>query len=261
MTISKIASSSEAAARQWRAADLVRARHDGRADKLPEQIEARIGELIDGGDLAPGSRLPSERELARIFGVSRLAVREAAHRLEARGLVTIRRGAGSFVASRRAGPAPAPSALPRLPAVEELSDVRMLLEPAAADWAARRAERETIGVLLRLAEQFEEAAASPKPRFDLLSESDLQLHLEIALAADNTLLAQLVEQLHALYRVQLDWSLRRPGRLEETAVEHRRLVDAIAAGDPAAAREAMVAHLASAVASFRAVTADNPVVD
>jgi GntR family transcriptional repressor for pyruvate dehydrogenase complex len=231
------------------AAPHVGQRADAAAATLPAQIEGRIAALIELGTLAPGARLPSERELARIFGVSRLAVREAAHRLEARGLVAVRRGAGSFVAFRAPAAEPAEPRLPATADLDELADVRMLLEPAAADWAARRADGSSLAIMLRIAERFEQAAASGEPQFELLASADIELHLEIAQAADNGLLARLIEQLHALHRLQLEWSLRRPGRLGETAAEHRRLVDAIAAGDPAAAREAMVAHLAAAAAS------------
>lgn len=231
--------------------------HPDDAATLPERIERRIGELIGRGDLTAGERLPSERELAQIFGVSRLAVREAAHRLEARGLVVVRRGAGSFVASGAVAAGPAePLAPVGTVDVDELADVRMLLEPAAADWAARRADRSSVAVLVRLAEQFAGAAAEPSPRFDLVAAADMSFHLGIAQAADNALLAHLVEQLHAVYRVQLEWSLRRPGRLEETAAEHRRIVEAIAAGDPAAARAAMVEHVKAAAASFRLASPD-----
>jgi GntR family transcriptional repressor for pyruvate dehydrogenase complex len=245
----------------WLEAADVHSAGDHAGATLPERIERKIADLIERGALVPGARLPSERELARIFGVSRLAVREAAHRLEARGLVVVRRGSGSFVAAPAAAAEPADAQAPvGTIDVDELADVRMLLEPAAADWAARRADRSSVALLLRIAEEFEVAVLDPDPRFDLLAGSDMELHLEIAHAAENALLAQLVEQLHGAYRVQLEWSLRRPGRLEQTAAEHRRLVDAIAAGDPAAAREAMTAHLTAAAASFR-LAAREPALD
>jgi GntR family transcriptional repressor for pyruvate dehydrogenase complex len=226
----------------WLPVDLVRGQSAEAGETLPEQIADRIAGLIGSGTLRPGARLPSERELARIFGVSRLAVREAAHRLEARGLVVVRRGAGSFVATPAATmPDPAEAQVPPTVDLEDLSDVRMLLEPAAADWAARRGDRASLAVLLRIAEQFEAAADSAEPRFDLL--------------------AQLIEQLLDLHRLRLEWSLRRPGRLEEIAVEHRRLVDAITAADPLAARDAMLAHLAASAASFRTLAAGDAPLD
>jgi GntR family transcriptional repressor for pyruvate dehydrogenase complex len=158
-------------------------------------------------------------------------------------------------------PEPAEPPVPAGADLDDLAEVRMLLEPAAADWAARRGDRSAVAVLRRIAEQFEEAVDAPEPRFDLLAEADLRLHLEIAHCADNRLLVQLIEGLLDLQRLRLTWSLRRPGRLKQTAAEHRLLVDAIAAGDPAAAREAMAEHLAAAAASYRALAADKTVVD
>jgi GntR family transcriptional repressor for pyruvate dehydrogenase complex len=236
----------------WQEIARSRLQDDGSAARLPERIEIRLAGLIEDGALAPGTRLPSERELSRIFQVSRLAVREAAHRLEARGLVAVRRGAGSFVASSPPVAAKTDPAPPRTTVdVDELADVRMLLEPAAADWAARRVDRSALAVLHRIAAQFEEAIREEVPRYDLLAASDVDFHLEVARAADNAVLVQLIAQLHRFHRLQLEWDLRRPGRLAETATEHRRVVEAIVAGDPAAARDAMIEHLSAAAASFR----------
>jgi GntR family transcriptional repressor for pyruvate dehydrogenase complex len=83
--------------------------------------------------------------------------------------------------------------------------------------------------------------------------SDIELHVEIARCAENVLLSKLLERLYDLNRPQLEYSLRRDGRAEKTTVEHRRVVDAIAAKDPDAAREAMLAHLAAAESSIRAI--------
>jgi GntR family transcriptional regulator, transcriptional repressor for pyruvate dehydrogenase complex len=240
----------------WLAVELVR-QGDEAVETLPEQIARRIAGMIERGELGPGTRLPSERDLARIFGVSRLAVREAAHRLEARQLVVIRRGAGSFVTAPAGGHGEAAEGpVASTVDLQELFDVRMLLEPAAADWAARRADRLSAGVLLRLAALFEDAVGSAEPRFDLLATADAELHLEVARCADNAVLTKLLAQLQDLQRLQLEWTLRRPGRLEETAAEHRRVVDAIAAGDPAAARDAMADHLAAAAVSFQALAGE-----
>lgn len=233
----------------WTSVDLVRAGAEHGAETLPEQIAARVAELIEAGELPPGSRLPSERELARIFGVSRLAVREASHRLEARGLVVVRRGAGSFVSAVLARAVPVQTQAPASVAADELAAMRMLVEPAAADWAARRADGPSVRVLRRIADQFVRAIDA-EPSYDLLVAADVELHVEIARCADNTLLTSFVEELQSLARAQLEWSLRRPDRVARTAVEHAAIVDAIAAGDPDAARAAMLAHLTGAAVSL-----------
>lgn len=224
-------------------------------ESLPEQIARRIEELIGAGTpIGPGTRLPSERELAQIFGVSRLSVREAVHRLEALDLVVVRRGAGTFVARRTAAEsAPAEAPLPKSVNVEELFDVRRLLEPAAAEWAALRTDRRTVMPLQRLADRLEAAAVAGDRGFEQLAAYDVQLHVEIAQCGDNMLLGRLIERLHDLHRPWLESSLRRAGRAEAIAIEHRQIVDAIAARVAPAAREAMLAHLAAEEASFRAI--------
>ena len=224
---------------------------------LPERIAAYVEGLIGLGRLAPGDRLPSERDLAQIFGVGRLSVREAVHRLEALELVDVRRGAGAFVRPRAATTRVRPDevALPSPVDVDELLEVRRLLEPAAAEWAALRADRSELAALQRAAEHFEVFATALERRFELLAVRDVQLHLEIAQCADNALLSRLVERLQDVHRLQLEWSLRRPGRVEETVAEHRRVVDAIVGGDSQGAREAMLTHVTAAAVSFHEVVA------
>lgn len=212
--------------------------------------------MIEAGNpIGPGTRLPSERELAQIFGVSRLSVREAVHRLEALDLVVVRRGSGTFVArdTARRDNDPAEAALPKSINVEELFEVRRLLEPAAAEWAAVRADRRAALQLQRLTERFESVADDPDRGFEQLVNADIELHVEIARCADNVLLSRLLERLYDLNRAQLEYSLRRAGRAAETTTEHRRIVEAIAEKDASGARDAMLAHLAAAESSIRAI--------
>ena len=76
-----------------------------KAAKACEQIVQQIEQVISAGTLAVGSRLPSERALAKEFGVSRMTVRRAIQALESVGLVDIRSGRGTFVSQRYAAPA------------------------------------------------------------------------------------------------------------------------------------------------------------
>jgi GntR family transcriptional repressor for pyruvate dehydrogenase complex len=222
----------------------------------PQQVAQHIRELIDCGSLAPGERLPPERLLAQLLGVSRLSLREGLRRLEALDLVVVRRGSGVYVESAREQERTPPLEFspPRLRDVEEFFEVRRLLEPAAAELAARRADPASLTTLHLVLEEFNSTASAPRRRFDVLADLDIRLHEEIILCAENALLAHLLRHLHGLHRLQLEWSLRRPRRLEETSAEHRRLVDAIASHDSLSARETMLVHLAAAAAAFHAVT-------
>jgi GntR family transcriptional regulator, transcriptional repressor for pyruvate dehydrogenase complex len=227
------------------------------AANVPERVAAQVRELIAAGELAAGERLPSERDLAAIFGVSRLSIREAFRLLDAAGLVDVRHGAGTFVARRQAAPAEA-TAAPRVggASLDELFEIRLLLEPAAAEWAARRRDEAAVGTLRRLVERFETAVGAAD--WGLAVEHDVQLHVAIAEAADNTLLAAFVRSLNDGHRLHLEWSLRRPRRIFEAAAEYRRLVDAIASRDGAAARTAMLEHLRAAAAAAHLLAGGEP---
>ena len=102
---------------------------------LTDKIVARIDELIASEDLQEGQRLPSERDMARLLGVSRPALREAVRVLEARGRVAVRHGQGVFVGAGDIG-----TIKTRLANMEvslaELFAMRQVLEVPAAEWAA-----------------------------------------------------------------------------------------------------------------------------
>ena len=225
---------------------------------VPARVAAQLRDLIAAGELGSGARLPSERELASIFGVSRLSVREAMRALDAQGLVTVRRGAGTFVVAPEAPRAEAEGVHLRRggASVDELFEIRSLVEPAAAEWAARRGDAAAVNGLRRLVAQFEDALAARS--WALAVEHDVAFHVAIAEASDNSLLGAIVRSLNDLHRVHLEWSLRRPRRLFEATAEHRRLVDAIAARDERGARAAMLEHLAAAAAAARAVAGTEP---
>lgn len=219
---------------------------------LPARIAAHIGGLIADGTLAPGASLPGGRELAALLGVSRPAVREAVGRLEALGLVSVRPRLGVFVAV----PAPVETegegpvgALPAILELEDLFEVRRLLEPAAAGWAARRGDADAVGRVRRAALSFAQTANTGSVA--RMAGADIALHLEIATCAGNAVLERLVERLYDPRRLELEWSLRRRGRLEEAVAEHARIVDAVVAHAPEQAASAMRAHLEAAEAAAR----------
>ncbi len=229
-----------------------------RATSLDERIVAEIRSLIDSGRIAPGDRLPSERDLARALKVSRASLREALRRLSAVGLVEIRWGQGVFVRSadldfllERVAPL-----LLRRGNTEDLYEVRRLLEVEGAGWAAdrgTRAERAELQALMT------EAAAN----LDRLAtdaafarELDERYHNLVAGLSHNRVLMRIMVGLLDLLAEVRQRSFDVPGRALRSMDEHQRITAAIVAGDAPAARRAMLAHLRNAEAAVRGASHD-----
>ena len=100
--------------------------------QLYEQVAERLAADIRAGVLAPGERLPSERDLARTFEVSRASVREAIASLQLQGVVETRKGAGTFVAAR-----PPAAEAPHDASPSAVLEARLQLEPAVDALALR----------------------------------------------------------------------------------------------------------------------------
>ena len=210
-----------------------------------ERIAARLVGDIRIGRLAPGERLPSERELARRLGVGRASVREALAALALQGVLETRPGSGSFVAAdalarvaEEDGNAPAPpDASP-----SELLESRMLLEPQVARLAARTARRDP--ELERLLDVME---TSPDDR-GAWNDADRRFHHRIAALTGNAVLVAVAGHVAALMDQPLwqrlrDESVARPGRARVHTAEHRLIHEAIADGDGDAAEFHAARHL------------------
>jgi GntR family transcriptional regulator, transcriptional repressor for pyruvate dehydrogenase complex len=224
-------------------------------EALYQRIAGHVRDLIVSEQLQPGERLPAERDLARMLGVSRVPIREAMRTLAAQGLVEIRRGQGMFVASNSVEATVdhlTNALLKQRDLLAELFAVRRLLEPASAQWAAARCDPGAVSRIEGLVEDMEQAGASNPPNYELIGERDTQLHIEIAVASENRVLVRIMQAIQDLHGEQLQTSLRYSDRVHETIKDHRRLVSAIAAGDPVEARSAMIDHLANSEAATMA---------
>src|SRR5262249_46636938 len=137
-----------------------------------------IQEQIRSGRLVPGARLPSERALSESLGVSRPTVREAVQSLAAMNILHVRHGAGIFVSSLDLD-----ELLTRMrfalelsePTVDNLFEVRIALEPRAAELAAKRATDEQIAGIVECAGRLGRRGSSPEE----LLELDVELHRRI----------------------------------------------------------------------------------
>jgi len=215
-----------------------------------EAVASELDVLIRGGHFGPGERLPSERQLASWFGVSRPTIRVALSQLESRGLVVTRSGSGTFVAEREHQDGDG-----RVPGGASPADVleaRLALEVAVARLAARRAE--TNPALLdrvRLSVEALERVADPD---HMPVAIDVDFHRGVAELTGNGYLAGLLQPIWAaMNQALLARRFRRRWSAEDTrrtAVEHRAVYEALRVGDVELAGFAMERHLRSLVAAM-----------
>jgi len=209
------------------------------------EVARQLTTLIAGGTFAAGSRLPPERQLAESLGVGRSAVREALAALEILGLVQVRPGSGTYIRYSMTELLPTTRSWGLMLTADhttELSEVRAGLEVQAAVLAAGRSDYATL-TALRADLAAMEAATDDLPAF---IEADAAFHQHLAQAAGNAVMGDLLRTIRSLLRV---WSERRlqTGEQALTACrEHRAVLEAVVAADPAAAAEAMSNHMRTA---------------
>lgn len=221
--------------------------------RLYRQIANQIMSLIDSGEFAAGSRLPPERELAGLLGVSRTSVREAIIALEISGRVEVRVGTGIFVACSPAHMAPAarPTVADSGVGPFELLAARAVIEGETAALAAKHARRADLVALRETIARMHEHAEDTAER----DAADRAFHVRIAAASGNGALAHAVASLWDLRRGEL-WSrievhFHTAALRAKTLDDHEAIVAALAARDPDAARKAMHRHLERVVRDFQ----------
>ena len=210
--------------------------------KIYEVVAAQLERLILDGALQPGDKLPPERELAERFDVSRSAVREALRSLELKGLVEPRPGEGTLVRTPSIDALLNPLAglLGRkLELVQELLEVRSMIEPHLAGRAARNAEKGDIARLKEILDRHDERVA----RRELAIEEDSEFHYTIARAAKNTVILKVLDVMMDILRESRERSLQVEGRREKSLAGHRRIFNAIKRRDAEGAEKAMRQHL------------------
>lgn len=228
----------------------------GGRPSLVNRLADDLRREIASGAIAVGEKLPTEAALTARHGVSRTVVREAVAALRADGMVEPRQGAGVFVISPRpASAAPFhPVDLEKLSSVIEMMELRAAVEVEAAGLAAARrspAQEEAIAEALEAIDRAAEAGEEASPQ-------DLAFHLAVARATGNPRFEQFLAMLdtdaipRARLKVTSDPQETRR-YLAQLQDEHRRILDAIAARDDAAARAAMRAHLEGGQRRYREV--------
>jgi len=209
-----------------------------------ERIVAQVRALIDRGELRAGDRLPAERQLAEMLGVSRPSLRAGLKTLAAMGVVQARHGAGTFIAA--GPPVLASEPLSFLAALhgftrEQMFEARLVLEVAVAGLAAERTRTAPVWLVAISDETTGMFASMDDPEAFL--DHDIRFHRAVAAAADNPILGALVEMVSTIFKEVRRRTIGRARDLKVAADEHRAIYQAIRAHDPEQARRAMAAHL------------------
>ncbi len=213
-------------------------------NRLYEQVADQIQELIIAESLRPGDKLPCERDLAERLGVSRTVVREALRALCVRGLVKVKPGCGTYVQQ----PTPKDMAAPiglllklrQCPdTLNDLYEVRSLLEVECAGLAAQRATEEDHAVLEATIAEMEAHAADAEKA----AQSDWAFHSALADATHNDLFSVLLGVLGDLWLEVARLTSRKPDVARGAVKAHHKILQQIKERDAEGARQAMRDHL------------------
>lgn len=209
---------------------------------LPDRLSVDLERLILDGKLEPGERLPPERELAEMLGVSRVSIREALRELENRGLIDRRPGRGTIVLKPGERASVAEAVITKVgelnPELRDIMELRAIIEPPIARITATRATPRDLAQLRELVEAME--AESDSARY---AELDRAFHQSIAQYAHNPLLELIFSQIATQISPSRANRYQSSARRAASSAAHRRIYEAIAAADGEAAEHEAREHV------------------
>jgi GntR family transcriptional repressor for pyruvate dehydrogenase complex len=213
--------------------------------KLSDEIVRQLENMIVNNELSVGDALPPERDLAAQLGVSRNILRESISIMVQKGLLEVRQGSGTFVAS---------------PSIElirdslslfvrfsdsglyDLLEARFALEVQIAELAARRSTPQDVDLIVACFDELRQAVDDP----DRYIEADIRFHAALARAAKNEILKILLDSIRGAMRENVRVLVTsHPQAVEEAMYYHQRITQAIQQGSATEARENMRMHLES----------------
>ena len=224
-----------------------------RREPLAAEVARRLVDYLLSGGIAPGARIPSERQLAEAFGIGRSAVREAIAALSLIGLIEVRHGDGTYLKRPDS---------PLLPQVVEwglllgeqrtidLVEARQLIEVDIAGLAALRRSDEDLVDLTRVLSRMEWESRDGVESAAFV-DADVEFHLRLAAAAGNTALRDVLTSIQALLRAWIGRVIAE-GHRDISYAEHVPILQTVQAQDAQGAREAMDAHMRSAALRLQA---------
>jgi GntR family transcriptional repressor for pyruvate dehydrogenase complex len=212
--------------------------------RVSDEIVRQIKELIFNGGLTVGDQLPSERDLAKKLGVSRVPVREALFSLEKSGLLATKRGTGGgvFVSEPNVDPFGEFFALMLhlgKASVHDLTEARLFIEPIVAKLAAERASDDDLKKIEGTIQQYKEAVhRKAERRF-----ADMSFHIGLAEASKNIAMSLTMRGLMLLlFKTVRDLNLPTNDR-RQVIRGHEEIFEAVKAHDPEAAFQSMANHV------------------
>lgn len=216
-----------------------------KASKIPDVLYKQLVSLITTGEIKPGERLPSERDMSLELGVSRQSIREAIYRAKAAGLIEVKQGGGSFVISSLRGNLKQPLSVlleGQAGKIFEFLEVRKLIEV----WCAEKASMAARAADLKRMEGTLKRMHKAKLATSGWEKADLEFHSAIAAATQNVIALHLMEGLkesfHAYFRVKKFTT--RSERRDVILRQHERIFEAIKRKNPQEARKRALEHLA-----------------
>jgi DNA-binding FadR family transcriptional regulator len=218
--------------------------------RLSQQLSTLLAAEIVSGRIGVGEAFPSSEEIVSQYGVSRTVARETVQALAMLGMVNIQHGKRTEVcppedwdilsgtvqeALRREGKAE--------PLLRDLYEFRLLIEPQAAAWMAEHAQPKERAELEAIVTQMESLVEQPAVSVPRLMDADRSFHDLIARAGDNRVLAAVSRDIREVIGTLWGFSNVEASDAEHVAEQHRRIADAVLAGDPLAGAAAMRDHL------------------
>src|SRR5919199_5092386 len=215
--------------------------------KTSEEVVSQLRGRIPRGELRPVDRLPPERDLAKLLGVSRPTLRAGLRSLSAVGILQSRQGAGTFVVRADGQPTLDSSPLRLMASLHgftsaEMFEARQSLEMAVAGLAAERATGDQMATM---AEEVADMFASLEDPEQFLIH-DVRFHQSVAAASGNRILTALMNMVSKILFDLRIKTVKRATDLKDSAEMHRAIYNAIRKHDPEAARAAMREHLVTA---------------
>jgi GntR family transcriptional repressor for pyruvate dehydrogenase complex len=209
-----------------------------------EEVVERLRDMIQSGEITSGDRLPPERDLAKLLGVSRPTLRAGIRSLSTVGILQSRQGAGTFVAGVEGSPTLDGSALRLMSALhgftsDEMFETRLALEMSIAGLAAERATGEQTTLM---SEEIAAMYASLDDPEQYLVH-DMKFHQLVASASGNRILTSLMNMIAKILFDTRRKTVKNATDLKDSAGQHQNVYRAIRERDPEAARSAMREHL------------------